>query len=152
MRSAAQGLQMTAVLKAGTIYFAIVYAIGFLLGTVRVLVLSPRVGETTAVLFEAPVMLFISWIAARWSSSRYSVAAKLQPRLAMGAIAFALLILGELAVSSLVFGRSLPATVATYASLPGVVGLSAQVIFALLPAAHAVLQRGRKSTSPDATE
>jgi len=132
---------MTGALKAGTAYFAVVYAIGFLLGTVRVLLLAPLVGETMAVLFEAPLMLLISWIAARWSSETFAVPAKLSPRVVMGVFAFALLILGELGVSSLVFGRSLEATFAAYGSLPGVLGLAAQMIFALLPLAQALLLR-----------
>ena len=130
---------MTAALKAGATYFAIVYAVGFLLGTVRVLLLLPLVGETAAVLFEAPLMLVVSWIAARWSARRFSVPAKLLPRIVMGTAALALLMLGELTVSTLIFGRSLEATLAAYRSLPGILGLSAQVIFALLPLAQAFL-------------
>jgi hypothetical protein len=132
---------MSAALKAGTVYFAIVYAIGFVLGTGRVLLLLPRVGETVAVLVEAPFMLLVSWISARWISKTFSVPATPTPRVAMGATAFALLILGELAVSILVFGHSLDATVATYRSLPGIVGFSAQVIFALMPLMQAVFLR-----------
>jgi hypothetical protein len=108
---------MTAALKAGTIYFAIIYAIGFLLGTVRVLLLLPLVGETAAVMLEAPVMLVISWIVARRSSRTFSIPAKPPPRIAMGAVAFALLIVGELAVSSVIFDRSLEDTLAAYQSL-----------------------------------
>jgi hypothetical protein len=130
---------MTAALKAGATYFVLVYAIGFLLGTVRVLLLLPLVGETAAVLLEAPLMLVVSWIAARWSSRRFTVPATVLPRLMMCAAAFALLILGELAVSRFVFGRSLEDTLATYRSLPGILGLSAQVIFTLLPLAQAFL-------------
>jgi hypothetical protein len=132
---------MTAALKAGVAYFAVVYAIGFLLGTVRVLLLAPLVGETMAVLFEAPIMLLISWIAARWSSGTFSVPAKLTPRLVMGGFAFVLLILGELAVSTLVFDRSWEGTAAAYRSPAGLLGLLAQLIFALLPAVQAILHR-----------
>lgn len=134
---------MTAALKAGTAYFAVVYAIGFLLGTVRVLLLAPLVGETRAVLFEAPIMLLISWIAARWSTSTFSVPAKLTPRLVMGGFAFVLLVLSELAVSTLVFDRSWEGTVAEYRSPAGLVGLLAQLIFALLPVAQAIPSRKR---------
>jgi hypothetical protein len=124
---------MSVGLKAGALYFAVVYVVGFLLGTVRVLLLLSRVGETVAVLLEAPLMLLISWIAVRWITESFSVPATVPPRVAMGATAFALLILGELVVSILVFGRSLDATVAAYRSLPGIVGLSTQLIFALIP-------------------
>ena len=132
---------MSAALKAGSVYFAAVYAIGFILGTARVLLLLPYVGETAAVLFETPLMLLVSWIAARWSSESFSVPVTAPSRVAMGVTAFALVILGELGVSILVFGRSLDATVATYRSLPGIVGLAAQVVFALIPLMQAVLLR-----------
>ena len=135
---------MTAALKAGAAYFAVVYASGFLLGTVRVLLLAPVIGETMAVLFEAPIMLLISWVAARWSSGTFSVPAKLPPRLVMGGFAFVLLILGELTVSILVFDRSWERTVAAYRSAAGLLGLLAQLIFALLPVVQAVLDRDRR--------
>lgn len=72
--------------------------------------------------------------------------AKLLPRVVMGAAAFALLGLGELAVSNLVFGRSLEATLASYRSLPGILGLSAQVIFGLLPLVQAFLLASARSS------
>ncbi len=36
---------MTAALKAGATYFATISLVGFLLGTVRVLLLAPRIGS-----------------------------------------------------------------------------------------------------------
>jgi len=136
---------MTVPLKAGAVYFAVVYAIGFLLGTARVLLLAPLVGETAAVLCETPLILLASWIAARWSSTRFGVPAKLPPRLIMGGFAFGLLILGELAVSTLIFDRSLMGTVAAYRSPAGLLGLAAQSIFALLPVVQATLYRDKRS-------
>ncbi len=52
---------MRAVL-AGVLYFGLVFALGFILGTLRVLVLEPRLGSTGAVLLELPVMLAASWL------------------------------------------------------------------------------------------
>jgi hypothetical protein len=75
---------MSAALKAGIVYFAIVYALGFVLGTGRVLLLLPHIGETVAVLVEAPLMLLLSWISARWISKTFSVPARVPPRIAMG--------------------------------------------------------------------
>jgi len=135
-----------ATLKTGATYFAAAFAVGFVLGTVRVLLLLPVVGETAAVLLEIPIILFASWIAARWSSTRFDVPAEMPPRVVMGAVGFAFLMLAELLVSSLIFGRSLEDTVTNYQSLPGVLGLSAQVIFALLPVFQArLLRRGASS-------
>jgi len=56
----------------------------------------------------------------------------------MGAVAFAVLMAVELALSSLGFSRTFTDILAGYRSLAGVIGLSAQVIFALLPAAQII--------------
>ena len=52
--------------KAGALYAIVVFSIGFILGTIRVLLLLPRLGETTAVIVEAPIMLAASWFVCRW--------------------------------------------------------------------------------------
>jgi hypothetical protein len=52
--------------KAAIGYFAVVFGMGFLLGTLRVLHIAPRLGEEFAVLIELPLMLAISWVACSW--------------------------------------------------------------------------------------
>ena len=134
---------MMAVLKAGATYFAIVYMVGFLLGAMRVFLLVPRVGETVAVLLEAPVILGASWIASRWSVSRFAVQTAAAPRFAMGGIAFGLLIVAEAGVSILIVGTDL---LDVYRSVPGIIGLAAQVLFGLLPFVQGLLEnRGRQN-------
>jgi hypothetical protein len=119
--------------KAGLCYFAIVFAAGFVLGMLRVLIVIPRIGELAAVLAELPVMLAISWLACGWLVKRFAVPARMPDRLAMGAIAFALLMAAELALSVYVFHRSPAAYVASYLSAPGAIGLAGQIAFALFP-------------------
>jgi hypothetical protein len=51
--------------KAGALYAIIIFVVGFILGTIRVLLLAPRLGETTAVIIEAPIMLAASWFVCR---------------------------------------------------------------------------------------
>jgi hypothetical protein len=50
-------------LKAGVLYFALVFAAGFVLGTVRTLWAVPRLGVRTAELIELPTMLGVSVLA-----------------------------------------------------------------------------------------
>jgi hypothetical protein len=128
---------------AGAAYFAIVYLAGFVLGTARVLLLVPRMGEMAAVLLEVPVILGASWMASRWSVDKFTVPAEPAPRLLMGTVALALLVCGEVAVSIFVFGRSWDGTLAAYRSPAGVAGLSAQMVFALLPLIQVTLPRQR---------
>src|SRR5262245_49583676 len=59
--------------KAGGLYAIIVFLIGFILGTIRVLLVAPRLGETTAVIIEAPIMLAASWFVCRWCVDRLHV-------------------------------------------------------------------------------
>ena len=44
---------MTAATRAGVLYALIVFAIGFILGTIRVLLIVPRLGETAALITGA---------------------------------------------------------------------------------------------------
>lgn len=124
---------MPSAIKVGILYFAIVFAAGFLLGTFRVFVLLPLIGELAAVALELPIILIISWLVCRRLISRFSVPATASQRLAMGALAFCLLMLAEVGLSVLVFDRSGAEYLAHLLTAPGLLGLAGQVAFALLP-------------------
>lgn len=126
---------MTAAIKAGLAYFAIVFALGFALGALRVLVVAPLLGKLGAVLVELPLMLAASALACLFLVRRLAVPPAAAPRLVMGGLAFALLMLGEVAVSALGFGRTLAEHLATYRAAEAQLGLAAQLVFALLPLA-----------------
>lgn len=124
---------MTTALKAGAAYFALVFALGFVLGTLRVLVLARYIGELGAVALELPVMLLASWAICRWLIRRLRVAADVPARVTMGATAFVLLMVAELGLSVWVFGNTLAAHLEHYATLPGALGFAGQFAFALMP-------------------
>lgn len=119
--------------NAGATYFSMVFAAGFVLGTVRVLLLAPRFGALTSVLLELPLMLVISWIACGWVLSRFEVPARTPSRLTMGTVAFGLLMLAELALSVGAFGRSMSDYLDNLTTPHRLVGLSGQILFALMP-------------------
>ena len=124
---------MKAALKAGLAYLAVVFAAGFVLGTVRILLVAPRVGGIAAVLIESPVMLGISWITARALIARFGVPDRPGPRLAMGAVALALLLIGEAALAVVAFGRTLQEHFAGYGTAAGAIGLAMQIVFGTFP-------------------
>lgn len=126
--------------KAGAAYFAVVFCVGFALGILRVLVTAPRLGETGAVLLEAPVILTASWFVARGCIAAFAVPPARRPRLTMGAVALALTLIAELALSVLLFGRTPAEHLATYVHPAGYIGLAAQIAFALIPYAQGELQ------------
>lgn len=118
-------------LVAGAYYFQIVFAIGFGLGTLRTLVLAPRIGEASAVMVELPIMLAASWYVAGSLVARFRVAR--DQRLTMGFFAFTLLLLAEAVLSVVLFGRTISGHLAQYRTFAGAAGLAGQVLFALLP-------------------
>jgi hypothetical protein len=58
---------MARILRAGALYFGMVFAVGFALGLVRVLWMVPQFGVRAAELIEAPFMLTATFLAARWT-------------------------------------------------------------------------------------
>jgi hypothetical protein len=117
---------------AGALYAIIVFLIGFILGTIRVLLVAPRLGETTAVILEAPMMLAASWFVCRWCVRRLDVGRTVPTRSLMGLVAFLVLVSAEVGLGA-VFGRSLVDQLAAFKFSPGAIGLGAQAIFAMFP-------------------
>jgi hypothetical protein len=125
--------------KAGALYAIVVFSIGFILGTIRVLLLAPRLGATTAVIIEAPIILAVSWFVCRWCVDRLEVRRTVPTRSWMGLVAFLVLMSAEVGLGA-VFGRSLADQLAAFKFPPGAIGLGAQVIFAMFP----VIQGSRR--------
>jgi hypothetical protein len=119
--------------KAGLSYFLLVFAAGFILGTIRVLLLVPAVGEWAATLIELPVILAIAWFVCGLAIRRYAVSPQVSARFAMGAIALVLLLAAEILLAILLFGEG-PILYATRRMEPaGLSGLAGQLCFALFP-------------------
>ena len=118
--------------RAAIAYFAIIFALGFVLGTIRVLWLAPQVGETAASFAEIPLMLCASWFVARWLVSRHDITDGLQA-LAMGALAFAFLMVAELALGLTLFNMTAREWIANVTATPGLYGLIGQIVFGLIP-------------------
>jgi hypothetical protein len=85
-------------LRAGTAYFALVFGAGLLLGPIRILWIVPAVGVRWAELLEAPVMLAVIVVAARWIVRRFALSRAPALRLAVGVVALGLLLIAEFTV------------------------------------------------------
>jgi len=125
--------QRTRAVQAGITYFAVVFAAGFVLGTARVILLAPRLGELLATVLELPFMLAISWFACGKLIARFQIPPRTEPRLTMGAVAFALLMLAEVLLSVTLFNRSLNEFADALTTSTGLLGLGGQVLFGLMP-------------------
>jgi len=125
-------------LLAGLAYFGMVFAVGFLLGSVRIFLLLPWLGEAAAVLVELPVILCIAWFACRLLVRAFDVPPRITMRLTMGGIAFLTLIGAELGLSLFAFGRTPGEHLAQYREVHALLGLAGQVAFALFPFVHRI--------------
>jgi hypothetical protein len=124
---------MKRVLSAGFVYFSAVFAVGFVLGTLRYLVFAPVLGETAAVAFEIPLLLTVSWFVSEAITDLFVIDKSVAQRMAMGGIAFALLMIAEGSLSMLVFGRTAAQHLASYSRPASALGLCAQMAFAIIP-------------------
>ncbi len=95
------------VLRAGFTYFILVFAAGFAFGVLRVGWAVERLGERNAELIEAPLMLLVVFLAARWVVARFRLPGAIAPRLGVGFLALALLLACELTVVLALRGMSL---------------------------------------------
>lgn len=123
---------MLKAIKAGVLYFAVVFSIGFLLGTIRTLWVVPRLGARAAELMEAPVMIAVSFLAARWIVRRMALPFIVSQRIGMGAIALVLLMVAEFCFLSL-RGMSLRQYFAILDPVAGPVYYFSLLLFALAP-------------------
>lgn len=124
---------MSRAILAGAAYFLVMFACGFVLGTARILVAAPFLGEWGATLVELPVMLTISWVVCGWLVLRFLVAARATPRVAMGAVAFILLMSAEVLLGTLLFDRTLTEQMLGMSAGAGLAGLLSQIAFAAFP-------------------
>lgn len=122
---------MERALIAAAFYFQIAFAVGFALGTLRALLIAPRIGELAAVIIELPIILAASWGVAGRLIARYNVLPAQRP--AMGAFAFLLLIVTEAALAVLLFGRTIDEHLAHLRTTAGATGLAGQIVFAAIP-------------------
>jgi hypothetical protein len=118
--------------KPAFLYFALTFAVGFILGAFRMMVVVPRVGEVVAVLIECPLILLASFFIARWVVARYAANAGAGRRLSIGLIAFALLMCAEF-LMSVARGISPREYADSLFRTAGAIGLAGQIGFALIP-------------------
>jgi len=120
------------ILGAGALYFALVFGAGFVVGFVRVLWLVPLVGERAAELLEAPLMLAVTIVAARWVVRRRAVPTTTS-RLGVGLVALGLMLVVELTFVLGLRGMTLREYLAGRDAVAGTVYVTMLVIFVLMP-------------------
>lgn len=120
-------------IKAGIAYFSLAFGAGFIMGTLRVPFLVPRLGERIAELIEMPFMLVVIVLAARFITQRFALPATAWVRLSTGFLALGLLIAAELLLAVTLQDRSLGEYVSSRDPVSGTVYLAMLALFAAMP-------------------
>jgi hypothetical protein len=121
------------ILKAATLYFALVFGSGFVLGTIRTLWVVPIVGMRKAELMEEPLMLVITFLAARWVVRRWRLPRRALTRLSVGFAGLGLLVAAEFGFVVWLRGMTVREYVASWDPVAGTVYLAMLGVFALMP-------------------
>ena len=121
------------ILKAGMLYFALVFGAGFVLGPIRMLWVVPRVGTRIAELMESPIMLVVIIVAARWLVRRLAVPPEPSSRLGMGFLALALLMIAEISLVGPLQGYSVNEYFSSRDPISGAVYYVMLLVYALMP-------------------
>jgi len=120
-------------LKAGVLYFALVFGAGFVLGPVRILWAVPRFGTRMAELMEAPIMLVVIIVAARWIVRRLALPSAATCRLGMGSIALGILLFAEFTLVLWLRGLSISKYLSGRDPVSGTVYYVMLGVFAIMP-------------------
>jgi len=129
---------------AGVACFALVFGAGFVLGSIRVPFLVPRLGERIAELIEMPFMLVVVWASARFIIRRFVLPTATSVRLGVGLVALALLLVAELLLAVAIQSQTIGEYLASRDRVSGSVYLAMLVLFSVMPLILARVQLARE--------
>jgi hypothetical protein len=121
------------ILKAGILYYALVFAAGFVLGSFRILSVVPRFGTRTAELMESPIMLLVTVVAARSVVNQFAIPSTWHARFKVGGIALGLLLLSEFTLVLWLRGISIREYLASRDPVSGTVYYAELGLLAIMP-------------------
>jgi hypothetical protein len=124
---------MLNLIKAGLIYFAFVFAIGFFLGTIRILWLVPSLGIRNAELLEMPLMLVAIMMAGNWINLHLHHQNQSWSKIAVGLCALILLLGAEILTGMSLQGLSFLEVFTKHDPVSGTVYYLMLGVFALMP-------------------
>jgi hypothetical protein len=121
------------ILKPAVFYFGLVFATGIVLGTLRVVLIVPRLGERAAELLEMPVMLIAVVFAAHWTNQRYPEPAGSGSRLSIGLTALGFMLGAEVTVGLGLRGLSPLESLTDHDPISGAAYHVSLLLFAAMP-------------------
>ncbi len=119
------------VVRLAGLYFAIIFATGFVLGTLRVIFLVPMLGPRYAELLEIPLMLAAVFLVGGWIGR---LANNHKQALSVGFMALLLLLAAEIGLAAILFQKTPIEALFDKDLVSGTAYYLALLVFALMPA------------------
>ncbi|WP_018294378.1 hypothetical protein [Mariprofundus ferrooxydans] len=116
----------------GAVYFSLVFAVGFILGVIRITWIVPQFGERVAEFMEAPLMLATTYVAARFVTRRFR-ALRIMDYFYSGVMALLLLLSVEFSVVLGLRGLSIREYLEARDPVAGALYVMMLIIFAVMP-------------------
>jgi hypothetical protein len=120
-------------LSAAALYFVVVFVAGFLLGSVRVFWLEPRMEKALAVLCESPFLLLAMVLAARWTTERFRMTGDRTSLAAIGVGALVLQQIADLSLGTTLRGLTLVEQLQNFGTPAGAIYAVLLLLFAAMP-------------------
>jgi type IV secretory pathway TrbD component len=120
-------------LKAGALYFVLVFGTGFVFGAIRTLWIVPRLGARMAELMETPFMLAVTILAAGWTVRGLAIPSVASTRLGMGLVGLGLMLVAEFGLVLWLRGLSIKEYLAARDPVSGTVYYVMLGVFAIMP-------------------
>ncbi len=124
---------MLLVLRVSLLYFCIVFAVGFALGTVRVLLLVDLLGERYAELAEMPLMILACGVTAHYLVAKYHAQLSAVRVVWVGLVSLVLLLAVEFSVVLALRGLSITEYFASRDPVSGTAYIVGLVSYAVAP-------------------
>lgn len=133
LRLPERAIHQMRIAAAASLYFAIVFGAGFVLGPIRVLWLEPLVGPATAALCEAPFLLAAMVVASLWVPGAVRLQRKSMPLILMGMGALVLQQSADVIVGAALRGLSVSDQLAQFATPQGLIYAALLAAFVAMP-------------------
>ncbi len=133
MKSETRRHRSLSILKAGAVYFALVFGTGFIFGPIRILFIVPRFGVRWAELMEMPIMFVVIVLGANWVVRRFEIPDKVRDRLEVGLLALCLVLLIEFTLVLKLRGLTLADYFREIDPVSGTVYYLMLVVLAIMP-------------------
>ncbi len=131
----------TQTIKAGAAYFALVFGACSVLGSLRVPLLEPGLGDTLAELIEAPYLFVVMVLAAQLCAQHFALPPLVPLRLRVGLLAFGFLLVGEAVLALALRYRTLGDCIASRDRMSGAMLVAMLLLYATMPAIVPEVQR-----------